>query len=86
MGAITFQITSLTIVYSPFIQAQIKENTKALRHRPLCGEFTGQFPLQKASNAENISIWLRHHVADYTDSGFGHTAGDRGQPLAVAML
>ena len=25
----------------PFIQAQIKENTKAPRHWPLCGEFTG---------------------------------------------
>ena len=24
-----------------FIQTQIKENTKALRHWPLCGEFTG---------------------------------------------
>ena len=26
---------------NPFIQAQIKENIKALRHRPLCWEFTG---------------------------------------------
>ena len=25
----------------PFIRAQIKENIKALRHWPLCGEFTG---------------------------------------------
>ena len=25
----------------PFIQTQIKENIKAPRHRPLCGEFTG---------------------------------------------
>ena len=25
----------------PFIQAQIKENIKAPRHWPLCGEFTG---------------------------------------------
>ena len=24
-----------------FIQAPIKENIKALRHGPLCGEFTG---------------------------------------------
>ena len=26
----------------PFIQAQIKENIKAPRHWPLCGEFTGE--------------------------------------------
>ena len=47
----------------PFIRAQIKENFKVPRHRPLCGEFTGtgEFPAQKASNAENVSIWWRHH-------------------------
>ena len=42
-----------------FIQPQIKENIKAPRHWPLCGEFTGtgEFPAQMASNAENDSIW-----------------------------
>ena len=37
---------------------QIKENIKAPRHWPLCGEFTGtgEFPAQRASNAENVSI------------------------------
>ena len=41
MGAMTSQITSLTIVTQLFIQTQIKENIKALHHWPLCGEFTG---------------------------------------------
>ena len=41
MGSIASQITSLTIVYSIFIQAQIKENIKAPRHWPLYGELTG---------------------------------------------
>ena len=41
MGSMASQITSLTIVYSAVIQAQIKENTKAPRHWPLYGEFTG---------------------------------------------
>ena len=45
----------------PFIQAQMKENIKAPRHWPLCGEFTGELPAQRASNAENVSIWWRHH-------------------------
>ena len=43
----------------------MKENIKAPpRHWPLCGEFTGtgEFPAQMASNAENVSIWWRHHV------------------------
>ena len=43
----------------PFIQSHIK----AARHRSLCGEFTGtgEFPAQRASYAENVSIWWRHH-------------------------
>ena len=46
---------------SGVIQAQIKENIKALGHWPVCEEFTetGEFPAQMASNAENVSIWWR---------------------------
>ena len=45
------------------VASQIKENIKAPRHWPLCGEFTGtgEFPTQRASNAENGSTWWRHH-------------------------
>ena len=65
MDTIASQITSLTIIYSTVIQAQIKENIKAPRHWPLCGEFTGigEFPAQRVSNAENVSIWWRHFKA-----------------------
>ena len=47
----------------PFVQAQIIENIKAPRHWPLLGNspITGEFPAQRASNAENVSIWWRHH-------------------------
>ena len=31
---------------------------------------TGEFPAQMASNAENISIWWRHHVAIELSVGF----------------
>ena len=31
----------LRLFTQPFIQTQIKENIKARRHWPLCGEFTG---------------------------------------------
>ena len=65
MGTMASQITSLTIVYSSVIQVQIKENIKAPRHWPLCGEVTGhgEFPAQMASNAENVFIWWRHHIS-----------------------
>ena len=48
--------------------AQIKDNTKAPRHWPLWGEFTGEFPAQRASNAEKVSIWWRHNVLDVMTS------------------
>ena len=64
MGTVASQITSLIPLFTqPFIQAQIKENIKAPRHWTLCGEFTGtgEFPAQRSSYAENISMWWRHH-------------------------
>ena len=65
MAANASQITSLAIVYSIVIRALIKENIKAPRHWPLCGEFTGDrwIPRTKASDAENVSIWWRHHAS-----------------------
>ena len=48
----------------PFVHAQIKENIKAPRNWPLCAgnsTVTGEFPAQRASNAENVSIWWRHY-------------------------
>ena len=58
----------------PFIQAQIKENIKAPRHRPLCGEFTGNqwilrtngqqrgkcFHLMTSSCSTMISSWIKY--------------------------
>ena len=41
MSTIASQITSLASVYSSVYLAPIKENIKAPRHWPLCGEFTG---------------------------------------------
>ena len=46
-----------------FVQAQIKVNIKAPRHwllpeKSTCDQW---FPSQRASNAENVSIWWRFH-------------------------
>ena len=59
------QITNLTIVYSTVNSGRDQESIKAPRHWPLWGENTpvvGEFPAQRASNAENVSIWWRHHA------------------------
>ena len=64
MSVIASQITGVSIVYSTFVQEQINENIIATRHWPFCGEFTGDRwnpRTQRATNAENGSIWWRHH-------------------------
>ena len=45
---------------------------KAPRHWPLCGDFsgTGEFPAQMATNAENVSIWWRHHLWNKNDNKY----------------
>ena len=63
MDAMAFQITSLTIVYHLFRHRWKK--TSKLRVTGLCegnSPVTGEFPAQMASNAENASIWWRHHA------------------------
>ena len=47
------------------------KKTSKLRVTGLCAgnsPGTGEFPAQKASNAENVSIWWRHHVIPSTHS------------------
>ena len=64
MGAIASQTTSLTIVYSTVYSDADKKKTSKLRVTGLCAgnsPGTGEFPAQMASNAENFSIWWRHH-------------------------
>ena len=63
MTMMAAQITSLTGVYSTVYSDANQRNIKVPRHWPLCGEITGtgEFPAQRASYAENVSIWWRHH-------------------------
>ena len=72
MDAIASQITSLASVYSDVWLDGHQKNIKAPRHWPLCVEFTGDrwIPAQMASNAENVSIWWRHHDPRMPRSGF----------------
>ena len=63
MGAMAYQITSLTIVYLTDYSGVDKGNIKAPRHWPLCVEFTGDRWISRTngSNAENVSIWWLHY-------------------------
>ena len=57
---------ALRLFTQPFLQAQIKENIKDPCHWHLRGEFTGDRWIPCTSNAENISIWWRHHAVGRT--------------------
>ena len=66
MGMMVSQITSLAGVYQlNHLFRHKSKKTSKLRVTGLCARnspVTGEFPAQMASNAENVSIWWRHHV------------------------
>ena len=74
MCAMACEITSLTVVYSFVYSDADQRNIKALCYWPLWGEFTGdrtgEFPAQRASNAENVFIRWRHHTKNSLGQGF----------------
>ena len=64
MTTIASQITSLTVVYSIVYSRRRFNKTSKLRVTGLFAgnsPWTGEFPAQRASNAENVSIWWRHY-------------------------
>ena len=67
MSAMASQITSLTIVYSTVYSRRRSKKTSKVRVTGLCAgnsPVTGEFPAQRASNAEMFPFWWRHHVAN----------------------
>ena len=70
MSVMASQIISLTIVYSTVYSGAYVGNISAKRTSKLgvtglCEEnspVTDVLPTQRASNAENVSIWWRHHI------------------------
>ena len=67
MNAMASQITSVSGVCSTVCSGRTSEKTSKLRTTGLCdgnSPVTGEFPAQKASNAEDVSTWWRHHVKE----------------------
>ena len=65
MSAMASQITCHTVVYSTVYSRRRSKKISKLRVTGLCkrnSPVTGEFAAQRASNAENFSIWWRHHV------------------------
>ena len=81
MSAMASQITSLMTVYSTVYSRHISKKTSKLRVTGLWmgnSPGTGEFPAQMASNAENVSIWWRHHdvLTIEFQWGPGNTSGN----------
>ena len=70
MSPMASQITSFTIVYSTVYSGADQRKHQSSTSLPLWGEFTDDqwIPPQRASDAENVSIWWRHHVMIHLDS------------------
>ena len=65
MSTTASQITSITIVYSFICSRRRSKKTSKFSVTGLCvgnSPVTDEFPTQRASNAENVSIWWRHHA------------------------
>ena len=64
MSAMASQVTSLTSVYSTVYSRRRSKKPSKLLVTGLCvgnSPMSGKFPAQMVSNAENVSIWWRHH-------------------------
>ena len=64
MTTLASQTTSLTIVYSTVYSDADQRKHQSSTWLAFVWEFigTGEFPAQRASYAENVSIWWRHHA------------------------
>ena len=65
MGPMASQITTLTTVLLNGLFRLRPKKTSKLRVTDLCegnSPVTGEFTGQRASDAENVSIWRRHHA------------------------
>ena len=74
MGATASQITSFMIVHSTvYSNADQRKHQRSEWLAFVREPVTGEFPAQRASNAENVSIWWRHHenVAVYVQASIG---------------
>ena len=64
MSAMVSQITGITILYSTDYSRCRSKKTSKFRVTGLCqwnSPVTGEFPAQRTSNTETVSIWWRHH-------------------------
>ena len=70
MNTMASQITSLTVVYSTVYWDADQRKYQSYASLAFVWGLhrAGEFPAQRASNAENVSIWWRHHDKQWYDA------------------
>ena len=64
MSAMAYQITGVSIVYSTICSGVDKKKHQSSTSLFFVGgnsTVSGEFPVQRASNAQKVSVWWRHH-------------------------
>ena len=79
MGVMASQTPASRLFTHSFIQTQIKESIELCVTGPSEGNspVIGEFPAQRASYAENVSIWWRHHAWKYITQDLNYELTDR---------
>ena len=88
MSTIASQITSLAIVYSTVYSGTDERKHQSSASLACVGNspLTGEFPAQRASNAENVSIWWKQ-LHCYINPNFLHQAPqDTTNVISTFML
>ena len=74
ISTIASQITSLTIVYSTYYSGADQREHESSVSLAFVWGIHREFPAQRASNAENVSIWWRYHeIGVFFMTGDGET-------------
>ena len=79
MNAMAFKISSVSIVGSTVCSGSDQRNQQSSAALAFAEESNGDrwFPSQRASNAENVSIWWRHHATFFKNDIRERSGGRR---------
>ena len=87
MGAMASHIASFTIVYSiAYSGAVQRKHQRSASLAFFVRGITGEFPAQRASNADNVSIWWRHHVTRSQEGAIAVSRNDGNNNIQPNFL
>ena len=89
MSPMASEITRVSIIYSTVFFRRISKKTSKLCGTGLCegnSPVTGDFHAQRTSDAENVSIWWRHHEKRASSQTYQSNHTYASIPSCTALL